>query len=262
MNRLYIFKCILCLFHLPFLGCSVVNTTFKKGDPIEFSEFNNQDELRSLEAPKRGEPLVVAVYSFRDLTGQKKTSEGGMSLSSVVTQGAETYLIKALKEAGGGTWFRVVERIGIDNLVRERQIILSERQKANSPDILAPMVFAGVLMEGGIIGYETNYESGGEGARYLGIGASTEYRRDKVIISLRMVSVSTGEILITTLVEKDILSVRRGIDTFLIFDTTSRALEAEVGMAKNESINKAVKLAINEGILIIIQRGMELGYFE
>ena len=186
----------------------------------------------------------------------------GMSLSTIVTQGAEAYLIKSLQEAGNGTWFRVVERIGIDNLVRERQIILSERQKANAPDVLAPMLFAGVIIEGGIVGYETNYESGGEGVRYLGIGVSDEYRRDKVIISLRMVSVSTGEILTTVLVEKDILSVRRGIDTFVIFDTTSRALETEIGMAKNESINKAIKWAINEGIIILIDNGKKLQYFD
>ena len=68
--------------------------------------------------------------------------------------------------------------------------------------------------------------------------------------------------MITVLVEKDILSVRRGVDTFVIFDTTSRALETEIGMAKNESINKAIKLAINEGILILIEDGKKLGYFE
>ena len=83
-----------------------------------------------------------------------------------------------------------------------------------------------------------------------------------MIISLRMVSVSTGEILISVLVEKDILSVRRGFDTFIIFDITSRAMETEIGMAKNESINKAVKIAINEGILILIEDGKKMGYFE
>ena len=248
---------------LLFTGCTTIEKrTFPSDRAGEFHEARNQYDLKSISPPKRGEPLVVAVYSFRDLTGQKKSGDMGMSLSSIVTQGAEAYLIKSLKETGNGTWFRVVERIGIDNLVRERQIILSERQKANAPDILAPMLFAGVIMEGGIVGYETNYESGGEGARYLGIGASVEYRRDKVIISLRMVSVSTGEILITVLVEKDILSVRRGIDTFVIFDMSSRAFETEIGMAKNESINKAIKLAINQGILILVNDGKKMGYFE
>jgi curli production assembly/transport component CsgG len=244
-------------------SCSTIEKrTFPSGKPNEFLEERAQHELKSVDPPARGEPLVVAVYSFRDLTGQKKSSDMGMSLSSIVTQGAEAYLIKSLQETGNGTWFRVVERIGIDNLIRERQIILSERQKANAPDILAPMLFAGVIIEGGIVGYETNYESGGEGARYLGIGASAEYRRDKVIISLRMVSVSTGEILISVLVEKDILSVRRGIDSFLIFDISSRAFETEIGMAKNESINKALKWAINEGILILIKDGKKLKYFQ
>jgi len=256
------YLCIVVL--LLFTSCATIEQRLAhpRDEANEFLEEGNQYDLRSIDPPKREDPLVVAVYSFRDLTGQKKSSDMGMSLSTIVTQGAEAYLIKALKETGNGTWFRVVERIGIDNLVRERQIILSERQKANAPDVLAPMLFAGVIMEGGIVGYETNYESGGEGARYLGIGASTEYRRDKVIISLRMVSVSTGEILISVLVEKDILSVRRGFDTFIIFDITSRAMETEIGMAKNESINKAVKIAINEGILILIEDGKKMGYFE
>ena len=183
------YLCIVVL--LLFTSCATIEQRLAhpRDEANEFLEEGNQYDLRSIDPPKREDPLVVAVYSFRDLTGQKKSSDMGMSLSTIVTQGAEAYLIKALKEAGNGTWFRVVERIGIDNLVRERQIILSERQKANAPDVLAPMLFAGVIMEGGIVGYETNYESGGEGARYLGIGASTEYRRDKVIISLRMVSV-------------------------------------------------------------------------
>jgi curli production assembly/transport component CsgG len=129
-------------------SCATIEKrSFPSERPNEFSEARNQYDLRSIDPPKRGEPLVVAVYSFRDLTGQKKSSDMGMSLSTIVTQGAETYLIKSLKEAGNGTWFRVVERIGIDNLVRERQIILSERQKANAPDVLAPMLFAGVITE-------------------------------------------------------------------------------------------------------------------
>lgn len=252
-----------CLVLLLLTSCSTIEKRrLPSGKPTEFIELRAHHDLKAIAPPKRGEPLVVAVYSFRDLTGQKKSSDMGMSLSTIVTQGAEAYLIKSLQEAGNGTWFRVVERIGIDNLVRERQIILSERQKANAPDVLAPMLFAGVIIEGGIVGYETNYESGGEGVRYLGIGVSDEYRRDKVIISLRMVSVSTGEILTTVLVEKDILSVRRGIDTFVIFDTTSRALETEIGMAKNESINKAIKWAINEGIIILIDNGKKLQYFD
>ena len=34
-------------------------------------------------------------------------------------------------------------------------------------------------MEGAIVAYETNVRSGGQGARYLGIGVSQEYRVDR-----------------------------------------------------------------------------------
>ena len=60
------------------------------------------------------------------------------------------------------------------------------------------MLFAGLMFKGGVISYEANVQSGGLGARYLGIGNSKQYREDTVIISLRLVSVSTGEVLIET----------------------------------------------------------------
>ena len=34
------------------------------------------------------------------------------------------------------------------------------------------MLFAGMILEGGIIGYDTNVETGGTGARWLGIGTT------------------------------------------------------------------------------------------
>ena len=73
---------------------------------------------------------IVAVYNFADYTGQRRM-DGVASFSTAVTQGGTELLIDALKTAGGGTWFRVVERAGIDNLVRERQIIRSTRDKVS-----------------------------------------------------------------------------------------------------------------------------------
>ena len=46
------------------------------------------------------------------------------------------------------------------------------------------MLFAGMLFEGGIVGYDTNVETGGNGARYLGIGANnTEEIRVSVLLA-------------------------------------------------------------------------------
>ena len=149
--------------------------------------------------PAENKP-VVAVYGFADKTGQRKDSVSGQSFSTAVTQGGTELLIDALKTAGNGTWFRVVERQGIDALVRERQIIRSGRDEAakklgeESPGV-GPLLFAGMIIEGGIIGYDSNLKTGGRGARTLGIGFSRQYRQDVVTVSVRAVSVLTGEIL-------------------------------------------------------------------
>ena len=72
-----------------------------------------------------GKKITIAVYDFIDKTGQRKPSERFSNLSSTVTQGADVWVIDALQKAGDGTWFTVVERNGLDNLVKERQIIKS-----------------------------------------------------------------------------------------------------------------------------------------
>ena len=132
-------------------------------------------ELLELPAPKK-QP-IVAVYKFNDQTGQRKQKGDVAMFSTAVSQGSDTMLIYAVKTAGRGKWFRVVERQGIDNLVRERQIVRSTRQdvaKATGTEAqgVGPLLFAGMIIEGGIIGYDTNTETGGRGARTLGIGFS------------------------------------------------------------------------------------------
>ena len=92
----------------------------------------------------------------------------------IVSQSRSTnaLLIRALKHAGDGKFFRVVERVGLDNLTKERQLIRSAREQSTNEEekkkALRPLLFAGILIEGAVISYETNLESGGAGARYLG----------------------------------------------------------------------------------------------
>ena len=153
-------------------------------------------------------------------------------------------LIDALKTAGGGTWFRVVERQGIDNLVRERQIIRSSRKEyadENSQGI-GPLLFAGMIIEGGIIGYDTNLQTGGRGARTLGIGFSRQYRKDVVTVSVRAVSVLTGEVLLNVQAKKSVLSYGSGGDLFRFYEEGTKLVEYEDGVGNNESVTYAVQL--------------------
>lgn len=215
--------------------------------------------------PAENKP-VVAVYGFLDKTGQRKDSVTGQSFSTAVTQGGTELLIDALKTAGGGTWFRVVERQGIDALVRERQIIRSGRDEAakklgEESKGVGPLLFAGMIIEGGIIGYDSNVKTGGRGARTLGIGFSRQYRQDVVTVSVRAVSVLTGEILLNVQTKKSILSYGSGGDVFRFIEQGTQLIEYEDGVGNNESVTYAVRTAIEAAVLEMVYQGDERGFW-
>jgi len=209
---------------------------------------------------------VVAVYGFLDKTGQRKDSQTGQSFSTAVTQGGTELLIDALKTAGKGKWFRVVERQGIDGLVRERQIIRSGRDEAakklgEESKGVGPLLFAGMIIEGGIIGYDSNVKTGGRGARTLGIGFSRQYRQDVVTVSVRAVSVLTGEILLNVQTKKSILSYGSGGDVFRFIEQGTQLIEYEDGVGNNESVTYAVRTAIEAAVLEMVYQGDDRGYW-
>jgi len=221
--------------------------------------------IELLQLPPAEEKPIVAVYNFLDKTGQRKAREGIADFSTATTQGGVELLIDALKTAGGGTWFRVVERQGVDNLVRERQIIRSARQEFagdGGPQPLNPLLFAGMIIEGGIIGYDTNIVTGGRGARTLGIGYAKQYRKDVVTVSVRAVSVLTGEVLLNVQARKTILSYGAGGDIFRFIEEGTQLVEYEDGVGNNESVTYATRAAIEAAVLELIYQGHDRGYWK
>ena len=252
-------------------GDEACNTDFLECiEEPKFVELPTYKKLRQL-PPAEAMP-VVAVYKFDDLTGQRLSSDGSASFSTAVTQGAKDLLIDSLKAAGAkddpkGTWFRVVERgMGLDNLVRERQIVRSTREQyateTDPAQQVQPMLFAGMILEGGIVGYDSNIETGGNGARYLGLGTTNQFRRDSVVVSLRAVSTLTGEVILNVQTYKTILSTGQAGDVFKFLDMDTKLLELESGMTQNESVTWAVRSAIEAAVLALIQQGDERGYWK
>jgi curli production assembly/transport component CsgG len=239
-------------------GCALITPPLITDEPKlvrnESTEFNTI-------SPPAGGHVVAAVYGFSDKTGQRKPSDKLAQISFAVTQGAEVYVIKALQEVGQGRWFKVVERVGLDNLTKERQIIRQARESVGDQRQLKPMMFAGVVVEGGIIGYDSNTLTGGAGARWLGIGPSTQYRQDVVTVNLRTVSVQTGEVLASVTVTKSIISVGNSLTVFKFFDQGTKAFESEIGFSVNEPVNYAVRTAIEQGVVEIIKEGERKGYW-
>ena len=149
----------------------------------------------------------------------------------------------------------------MDNLTKERQLIRSTRKDFDEDEKVLPLAFAGLIMEGGVIGYESNTKSGGLGARYLGIGGQKEYRQDTVTVSLRTVSVSTGKVLIEVLTTKTILSVAISQDAFRFISNGTELVEIENGMVENESVNIALQNAVETAVLETIKLGVKNGYW-
>jgi len=228
---------------------------------VEQNVYMKKDDNKLL--PPDGGPITIAVYGFTDKTGQRKSIQNIASLSSAVTQGGESYLIKALQDVGDAKWFTVLERVGLENLIKERQMIRQMREQYQGRDAkpLPPMMFAGVIVEGGIVGYDSNTLTGGSGVRVLGIGTSTQYQSDTVTINLRTVSVSTGEVLTSVTVTKTVLSYmdKAGVLRFASEGTSS--IEAEIGASINESINKATSLAIQAAVIDTIREGARKGHW-
>lgn len=235
--------------------------------------------------PPAGQKLSVAVYQFTDKTGQRKATPNIASFSTAVTQGAETFLIKALQDVGKGRWFEVVERGNIDALTKERLIIKQMRDAYEGAKAkpLMPMQFAGIIFEGGIIGYDTGLESGGIGYRFLGIGPTTQYSKDIITVSLRAISVNTGKVLAAVTVTKviystaDSIAILKSIEpggglsglTKQLFNgstgtvsPTAGIFEFETGLTINEANTLAVKTTVEAAVVEIIKEGEKKGIWD
>ncbi len=252
----------LCLLGILLSSCTNWSILNNYIPPVSLTKQAEVGTLINKELANIGKPFIkptIAVYptSFTDQTGQRRSNSSYASFSTAITQAPHAYLIRALKHASDGEFFDVVERVGLDNLTKERQLIRSTRKDFKESKDLLPLTFAGLLMEGGVIGYESNIKSGGLGARYLGIGSTKEYRQDIVTVSLRTVSVSTGKVLTEVLTTKSILSVAISQDAFRFVSNDTELVEIENGMVENESVNIALQNAIETAVLETIQLGLK-----
>jgi len=231
----------------------VIEAQVDAPEVITNKRFNELASMRGVDGP----PIPIAVYRFPDLTGQRKPAANFASLSSAVTQGGEVFLIKALQDAGRGKWFQVVERSALENLVKERQLIRSQRElyEKDQAKPLTPLIVAGIMIDGGVIGYDSNIGTGGIGARLLGIGATQEYRKDEITVVIRLISINTGEVLLSTGASKTVLSTGAGANVFKFIDVGTKSVEFEAGSTLNEPTTYAVRIAIEAAVADMIKEG-------
>ncbi|WP_227746223.1 curli production assembly/transport protein CsgG [Hafnia alvei] len=205
--------------------------------------------------PEPAGKLFVSVYNIQDETGQFKPYPAS-NFSTAVPQSATAMLVSALKDSG---WFIPLERQGLQNLLNERKIIRAAQENGtaavNNQHQLSSLAAANVLVEGSIIGYESNVKSGGAGARFFGIGASTQYQLDQIAVNLRVVDVNTGQVLSSVNTSKTILSyeVQAGVFRYIDYQ---RLLEGEIGYTTNEPVMLCVMSAIETGVIYLVNDGI------
>ena len=256
----YIFLLILLLISS---GCALIGSQGTGCDPYlicpEGPEIVPTAATQLLNLPAPNNKAVVAVYNFVDKTGQRKSSDNIANFSTAVTQGGADILIEALRDAGRGNWFVVVERTGLDGLSRERQLIKNTRQTyaGEGENILKPLLYAGIILEGGIISYDTNLKTGGTGLRWAGVGFKNQYRQDKVTVVLRAILVQTGEVLLNVTSTKSILSTGKGTDLFRFYEEGTALGEMESGSTVNEPVGLAVRAAIEAAVYGLVIEGIE-----
>ncbi|ACA84939.1 CsgG/HfaB family protein [Shewanella woodyi] len=209
--------------------------------------------LQAKKGPKY--PIPVAVYSFRDQTGQYKPQQNVSSFSTAVTQGATSMLIQTLLDS---RWFTPVEREGLQNLLTERKI--TKKQPKSKDSEVPQLTNARLLLEGGIISYETNVSTGGIGMEYYGIGASELYREDQVTIYLRAVDVHSGKVMMSVSTTKRVFSQELRAGLFR-FTSLNRLAEAEMGFTTNEPVQFCVLQAIELAVAEMVDKGIALGYW-
>ncbi|MFV8781455.1 CsgG/HfaB family protein [Microbulbifer sp. SA54] len=239
-------------------GCAVVKNT---GDAI-FGQGRSDAQLTPrndtyrdlLNLPQPKGKILAAVYSFRDQTGQYKPAPAS-SFSTAVTQGAASMLMDVMNESG---WFIPLEREGLQNLLTERKIIRAALAKPEAPEnnpMLPSLVAANVLIEGGIVAYDTNIRTGGAGARYFGIGADEQYRVDQVTVNLRAVDIRSGRVLHSVLTSKTVYSKAISADVFR-YVKFKRLLEIEMGTTTNEPAQLATLSAMESAVIHLIADGI------
>ena len=240
-------------------GCSAIKQVAIPEETlaVKVTETEAFKELKSLPRPKGLIP--VSVYSFRDQTGQYKPQANVSSFSTAVTQGATSILMQALSDSD---WFLPVEREGLQNILTERKIIRaalqSENKNGDTQTELPPLTTSKLLIEGGIISYDSNVKTGGFGAEYFGIGASELYREDLISVYMRAIDVRSGQVLVSVSTSKKVLSkeLRAGFFRYVSF---KRLLEAEGGYTTNEPMHICVQQTIEKAVTELIKKGIDKG---
>jgi curli production assembly/transport component CsgG len=209
--------------------------------------------------PPPGVALSVAVYDFQDLTGQNKSSMSSTfaEFSRAITQGASAILVDALKTAGHGSWFKVVERGYLDSLLRERKLIQDTYLvlKKNPRSKIDPLQFADYLLTGGVVSYDTATSYASAAGGFAGYEAGVNASKSLVTVNLRLVRVRDGVVMKSIDASRPIVSAGASASAARVVNNSVLSAQAAAGL--NEATQTAVRECIEVAVYELIRQGVQ-----
>lgn len=216
-------------------------------ETILMSETNITTASQLLAAlPEPKERIPISIYAVTDSTGQFK-ADGGAS-SSVVTQGSTEMLITALQRS---RQFTILDRVRFGDLMNEQNLISSSRIAPGQGPELGALTGANYMITGSITEYQVSKETGGIGLVIAGKGGSTEYAKASVALDLRVINLTTGEVIWAESLKGEIIGEKVGLQLFSFLG--KNIVEFETGQGKQQVINLVVRTLLEEAVFKLVQ---------
>ena len=212
--------------------------------------------------------LRISVGSFSDKTGQFKDSDRSR-YSRALTQAGSELLYHMLYKALGPRM--VVER-GSENMNRISQEYKLSHQFTKDGDKVkrtgliryggpkGGLVGANYMITGAIVYYHVDRYTGGGGVNIDGIGVHYRKAIARVGVELRLVSISTSEILWSTLEESWVSGTQVGANVFRFITAGGHEylISAEVGLAEQLPADYAFEICTASAVIKMIKENEKI----
>ena len=168
----------------------------------------------------------------------------------------------ALKTAGSGSWFNVVERGYLDSLLRERKLIQDTYSflKKDPRKLIDPLKFAEYIVTGGVVSYDSPIQTGSAAVTLGNYGGGLGGHKDLVTINIRIVRVRDGLVLKSINASRPIITGSATGNATRVLGR--RILDAKGAIGVQEATQTAVREAIEAGVYELVRSGAATGLWE
>jgi curli production assembly/transport component CsgG len=243
-------------------GCGITQKKIEpplRGNKVEFAIMKELDKFRS----KINKDLRITVGNFSDKTGQFKDSLRSQ-YSKAVTQGGIDLLYHMLYTALGPRILVEREEANWRRMAEEYRYSLGKKGMRTGlitkggPD--GGVIGAQYMVTGAVVYYHVDLYTGGGGFNISGYGAHFKVSTASVAVELRLVNMSTSEVVWSTLIESWVTGTQVGADlyTFVTASGNEELIAAEAGFAYQLPADYALQINLSNAVVDMIKENKKI----